>query len=61
MTLTGHAHSSQLMEWHNLGITTLKHSICTSNVSKKLTENQITTNFVYLTSPSFVTISLINY
>ena len=28
ITLIDHAHSYQFMEWHNLGITTLKHAIC---------------------------------
>ena len=28
MALIGHAHYSQSMEWHNLGITTLKHATC---------------------------------
>ena len=27
MTLKGPGHSPQFMEWHNLGITTLKHAI----------------------------------
>ena len=30
--LIGHAHSSQLLEWQNLGITTLKHATCVPNV-----------------------------
>ena len=61
MTLIGHAHSSKFMEWQNLGITTLQHAKCTSNVLKKMPENRITTNFIYLTSSNFVTISHINY
>ena len=61
MTLIGHTHSSQFMEWHNLGITTLKHAIGAPNVFFKLEENQITTNLIYLTSSNFVTISHINY
>ena len=61
MTLIGHAHSSQFMEWQNLGITTPKHAKCAPNVFKKLPENQITTDFIYLTSLNFVTISHINY
>ena len=28
LVLIGHAHFSQYMEWHNLGIITLKHAIC---------------------------------
>ena len=32
MTLIGRAHYSQLMEWQNLGIATLKHGICVPNV-----------------------------
>ena len=61
MTLIGHAHSSQFMEWQNLDITTLKHAKCTPNNFKKLSENQITTDFIYLTSSNFVTVSHINY
>ena len=60
-TLIGHAHSSQFMEWHNLGITILKHAICSANICQKLQQNQIITTFIYLTSSNFVTISLINY
>ena len=30
--LIGRAHSSQFMEWQNLGITTLKHAICPPDV-----------------------------
>ena len=30
--LLGHVHSSQFMEWLNLGITTLKHATCSPNV-----------------------------
>ena len=61
MTLTGHAHSSQFMEWQNLGITTVKHAKCAPNVFKKLPDNQITTDFYYLTYSNFVIISHINY
>ena len=61
MRLTVPVRSSQFMEWHNSGITTLKHAICAPNIFKKLQENQITTNFIYLTSWNFVTISHINY
>ena len=43
--LIGHAHSSEFMEWKNLGIATLKHAICPTNVFLKLLENQINTNF----------------
>ena len=32
MTLIGHAHSSELMEWQNLGITTLKYAACVPDV-----------------------------
>ena len=32
MTLIGHAHSSQFMEWQNSGITALKHATCAPNV-----------------------------
>ena len=60
MTLIGHAHSSQFMKWQNLGIATLKHAKWALNVFKKLPENQITTDFIYLTSSNFVTISRIN-
>ena len=49
------------MEWHNSSIITLKHAIYGPNVYKKLSENQVTTNFIYLISTSFVTISHINY
>ena len=58
--LTGHTYSSQFMKWQNLGITTLKPATCAPNVCLKLPENQITTNFIYLTSSNFVTISRIN-
>ena len=47
----------QFMEWYNSGNTTLKHAICAPNVFKKFPENQITKNFIYLTSSNFVTIS----
>ena len=53
--LIGHTHSSQLMEWKNLGITRLKHDTCAPIVIRKLPENQITTDFTYLTSQKFVT------
>ena len=42
------------MEWQNLGIATLKHAICATNVFLKLPENQTTTNFIYLPSSNFV-------
>ena len=61
MRLIGPAHTYQFMEKPNSGITTLKHAICAPNVIQKLPENQITTNFIYLTSSNFVTISHINY
>ena len=32
--LAGNAHSSQFMEWQNLGITTFNHVICAPNVFK---------------------------
>ena len=57
MTLIGHVHSSQLMEWQNLGITTLKHAKYTPNVFKKLPENRRTVDLIYQTSSNFVTIS----
>ena len=61
MTLVGHAYSSQFMEQQNLGIATLKHAKCAPNVLRKLPENRITANYIYLTSSNFVTISHINY
>ena len=61
MRLAGSAHSSQFMEWHYQGITTLKHAISASNVFLKLPEKQITTNYIYLTSSHFGTISHLNY
>ena len=57
MMLIRHTHSSQFVEWQNLHITTLKHHKCAPIVFKKLPENQITTNFTYLTSPKFATLS----
>ena len=36
MRLIGPAHSSQFMEQHNSGITTLKHAICAPNVFLKI-------------------------
>ena len=32
MKLLGNTHSLQIMEWQNLGITTVKHAICAPNV-----------------------------
>ena len=61
MTLIGPTHSSQFMEWQNLGIAALKHSKCAPNVFKKLPENRITTDFICLTTSNFVTLSHINY
>ena len=61
MRLIGPAHSSQFMEWHNSGITTLNHAISAPNVYENLLQNQITTNFIYLISANFVTISHMNY
>ena len=56
MTLIGYAHSSQFMEWQNLGVTTLKHAKCATNVYKKFPKNRITADFIYLTSSKFVTV-----
>ena len=61
MTLIGHAHFSQFMEWQNLGLKILEHAIYAPNVFLKLWENQIPTNFIYLISSNFVAISHINY
>ena len=61
MTLADHVHSSQLMEWHSLGITTLKHAICGPNIFLKLKKKQIRTNFIYLTSLNFVAIPHVSY
>ena len=58
MTLIGHAQFSQFMEWLNLGIKTLKYAIYAPNDFLKLPENQIPTNFVYLTSSNFVTVAM---
>ena len=33
-----HAHSSQIMEWQNLGIAALKYATCDPNVSKNCWE-----------------------
>ena len=57
----GYAHSSQLMEWQNLEITTLKYAKYVPKVFRKLPEHQITTDFLYLTYSNFVTIFHINY
>ena len=59
--LIGHAHRSQFMEWQILGIKAFKHAKCAPNIFKKLSENQITTNFIDLNSSNFVTISHIIY
>ena len=61
MMSVGHTYSSQFMEWQNLGIVTLKHATCAPYVFKKLSENQITTDFIYLISSNFVTMSRVNY
>ena len=61
MALIGLAHSSQFMEWQNLGIAALNHAICAPNVFEKLPENEITANFIYLTSSNLVTISRVNH
>ena len=61
MTWLGHAHSSQFMEWQNLGITILKHATCTQMFFFKSPESQITTDIIYLISSNFVIISHINY
>ena len=55
--LIGHAHSSLFVEWHNLGITIIKHAICSTNICQKFQQNQIITNFIYPTSSNLVTIS----
>ena len=57
MGLIGPIHSSQFMEQHNSGITTPKHAICAQTVFSKFPENQITNNFIHLTSSNFVRIS----
>ena len=59
--LISHVHSFEIMEWHNLGITTLETVRYAQNVFLKSSENQIVTNFFDLTSLHFVTISCINY
>ena len=61
MTWIDHARFSQFMEWQNLDIRTLKHATYASNTFWKLLKNQITTDFIYLVSSNFVTISHINY
>ena len=61
MKLIGPAHSPQFMEQHNSGTARLEHALCTPNVFLKLSENQKTTNFIYLTSSNFVTLSHIDY
>ena len=61
MMLIGHTHFSQFMEWQYLGSATLKHATCAPNIFKKLPENQITTDFIYLTSSNFVAICHINH
>ena len=61
MILIGHTHSSQFMKWKNLVITIRKYATCAPNIFEKLSENQITTDFIYLTFSNFVTISHINY
>ena len=57
MRLIDPAHSSQFMGRHNSGIATVKNAICAPTVFSKLLENQITTNFIDLTSSNFVAIS----
>ena len=59
--LISHVHSFEIMEWHNLSITTLETVIYAQNVFLKSSENQIVTNFIDLTSLHFVTIYRINY
>ena len=61
MMLIGHAHFSQFMEQQNLGMATLKHAKFAPNIFKKLPENRITANYIYLTFSNFVIISDINY
>ena len=48
MRLIDPSPSSKIMEQHN-------SAICAPNISLKLSENQMTTSFIYLTSPNFVT------
>ena len=57
----GPADSSQLMEWDHLGITKRKHAICAPIVFWNLLQNEITTNFIDLTSSIFVAVSHITY
>ena len=61
MRLIDPARSSQFVEWHNSGTTTLTHAICTPNVFFEFPEDQVTTNFIYPISSNFVAISHINY
>ena len=66
MALIGPTYSSQFMEWHNLGITTLAHAICVPIVAERLIavilpEAQIATSFIDLISSNFVATSNINY
>ena len=58
MRLIDPTHSTQFMEWHNSGITTLKRTICAPNVFKTCRKNKY---YLNLTSSNFVTISHINY
>ena len=51
MTLIDRAHSSQFMEWQNVGMTTLKHAKCAPKVFKKITEKSSNYQF-YL--PNFL-------
>ena len=56
MTLIGHAYSSQFMEWQSLGFAAPKHAICAPNVFKIFSENQICTDFIFISSSNFVTV-----
>ena len=51
MMLISPAHSSQFMEWHNLGTTTLKHVICDAIVFSK---NVGKPNNYQIYSPNFL-------
>ena len=57
MRLIDPARSSQFVEWHNSGTTTLTHAICTPNLFFEFPEDQVTTNFIYPISSNFVAIS----
>ena len=61
MMLANPTHSSQFIEWDKLGITTFSMLYVPRIFFFKLPKNQITTNFIYLTSSDLMTISQINY